>query len=623
MPKKKDKITKTTLDRYWTIAQGSRSDVDWKWFIYDLWVAGKHYARWDKDTEQIITTDQGSGDTKISINFVNSILRSVSNFISNSKPKAEVTPDDFTEDNVEDAVDATKYLDYLHDKLRLAIKMRGTIWNAMKYSVGFWQILWNEEDQEIEVNQIDPYDLYWDPDAREPREAKYAILAVKRKIENLLNDEKYDKAKVEKLKADNKKAASGLKERLLTMDKKGSDYNENDKENGTVIVKEYWYKEYDKESKSYKVYVSATAGGEMIRKPELVDYTTIIPFFRMKSDSEPLTMYSGGWVRDMIPMNKQINRIQSQLAEYNDLMNKGKWISDKNAGVRVINNENGQIIEKKRGFEVSHVPIAPLTNAIYQQERTMKGYLEEIGAAQDALQGRIPVGAKSGVAIQSLQRGNANSLSGLQMNLEDFLDECYEFMLHIASQKYQFARTISPIQYTGTREFVKIIGSDAENIPEDATVIQNKNVVRVKISSWNTMLPGERKAAILEMAAVIPDLPEDVILQAFEIGNISDIVDKIKANRERRIDEEGQQMQQQAQATATAQGKAPTEGAGAQAAIGAIRSIMQGQAPQVQPPVSQEFLAYMDSFIQGEGQNLDPTILQAIQEFRDQMVQLS
>lgn len=598
------------LNRQWDSVKESRRDVDWKWFLYDLWVDGKHYARWDRDTEQIVTDYKGNGEGKIAINFVASILRSISNFVSSSKPKAEVTPDDFSEQNVDDAINATKYLDFIHDKLRLGIKLRGSIWNALKYSTGFWQILWNEDENEVEVCQIDPYDLYWDPDAREPKEAKYAVLAVKRKIEDLENDPKYDKNAVEKIKADNKLASSSLKEKLLTIDKKGGKFD--NKEDGTVILREHWYKEY-KDGKC-NVYVSAVAGGQIIRKPELVDYTEIIPFFRLRADTEPLTMYGSGWVRDLIAPNKQINRLESQLAEYNDLMNKGKWISDKNAGVRIINNENGQIIEKKRGFEVAQVPIQPLSAAIYQQEARLKSYLEELGAAQDALVGRIPTGAKSGKAIQSLQQGNANSIMGLQMNVEDFLDECYEFILHIASKKYQFARNISPIQHTGEREFIKIIGQEANNIPEDATVIQGKNIVRVKISSWNTMSADARRENIIELAKVIQDLPEDVILQAFEIGNVSDIVKRIRQKK-------AEELKNQAQMESNKAMAGQPSGAGAQEAIAAIRSIMSGQAPQVQPPVSQEFLSYIDSFINGEGQNIDPSQLDAIQTFRDQMAQ--
>ena len=58
MPKKEnkvpevDEVLKARLGREWESAKGNRSDTDWKWFIYDLFVSGNHYARYDKNTQQ-------------------------------------------------------------------------------------------------------------------------------------------------------------------------------------------------------------------------------------------------------------------------------------------------------------------------------------------------------------------------------------------------------------------------------------------------------------------------------------------------------------------------------------------------------------------------------------------
>jgi hypothetical protein len=125
---------------------------------------------------------------------------------------------------------------------------------------------------------------------------RYGILAVRRRISDLMEDEKYDKKEVEQIKADNKESASSYKEMLLSFEKNGSSQASNgkgDDKDGTVILKEYWYKESD------KIYVCAKAGGRVIRKPEEVD-VKIIPFFKLSSDIMPFSMYGEGWVKNMI-----------------------------------------------------------------------------------------------------------------------------------------------------------------------------------------------------------------------------------------------------------------------------------------------------------------------------------
>jgi hypothetical protein len=349
-------LLKGRAERYWEAAQGSRKEIDWKWFIYDLWVAGLHYAKWDRNTQQIVTTAKETGRPKIVINKVYTTLRSVRNYALRNRPKAEVTPVNLTPEAVGEVVKLNKYLDFLHDKLNFRRKLKESVWHALKQSAGWWQVLWNEDSEEggeVEVNVIDPYDIYWDPAARHPDEAKFVILAVRRYIDDIKEDPKYDKEKTKELNGDKQLAASPLKSRLLQAERGMDIYNKQDKDGATLIVKECWIKE-KQEDKSTKVRIVTIADDKVIRN-ELTELEKF-PFFRLACDIEPLSMYGQGWVKNLIPPNRALDRLESSLAEYNDLVNKGKWVSDKGAGVRIINNEHGQIIEKKRGFDVHQEP---------------------------------------------------------------------------------------------------------------------------------------------------------------------------------------------------------------------------------------------------------------------------
>lgn len=618
MPKQsKADLLLAKVDRMWNESSEDRKQYDWKWYLYGLWVRGYHYARYDARTKQVVSKPVKDGRPKVVVNKIYPTLRSVRNYVLRNQPKAQVTPENLTEDSLDEALKATKFLDYIHETEKLRPKLKGTVFQALETSVGWWQVLWNGE--KIEINPVDTFDFYPDPKARNPHELKYGILAVRRRISDLMNDPKYDKKEVEKIKADNKQAASSYKEMLLAYDKnQGSTYSSDSKDEGTVIVKETWYIEND------LIYVCAEAGGRIIRKPEQVD-TKIIPFFKLSSDIMPFSMYGEGWVKGMIDPQKLLNSAVSSVAEYNLIMNKVKVVADKGAGVRVFNNEHGQIIEKKRGFTVTTQTAAPMSSSIFEQINFAGRFIEDIGAMHDASSGRVPTGVKSGKGIEALQVGDSNNLSEIVENIEDFLEDVYEYILWLASQKYQDMKSVIVTDYTGQRQFLKVVGETSPvaqtmgKTEPNVLVISENNLVDVKISSYLAYTPEAKRESVKELMSILPDLPEDVVLEAFGVGNIAEVVKKIKQKRE---EERQAQLQAEAQALQQSQDIENPESTG-QEALAAIRTMIEGGAPQVPARVSQDYIAQIDQFIQREQelQELDPQILQAIQTFRDQIVQ--
>lgn len=611
-----EQILKAKVLRWWDNAHSSRAEIDWKWFVYDLWVAGYHYAKWDRNTQQIVSTIRDKGKPKIVINKIYMTLRAVRNYALRNKPKAEVSPEDLDPENVVEAKNTNKYLDYIHDRLRLRYKLKATFWNALKQSVGFWKVYWDENAEdgkgEIAVDMVDPYDLYFDPLAIDVSDARYVFLAVRRNIWDLKYDDKYIKEEVEKIKDEQKLAASSLKERLLSSEKGLTMYPNNKSrkdDEGSVIVKECWYKEKSEDGDE-KIMICTIAGDRIIRKPEDTGLDRL-PFFKLPSDIDPMSMYGQGWVKNLIPINRLINRNESSLAEYNDLMNKVKIVMDKGAGVRVINNEHGQIIEKKRGYDFRQLTPASLNPAIYQQIENANRYMEDLGGAHDASMGRIPPGAKSGRALEALQVGDANNMSELTENVELFLEEVYEYILSLAADHYKFARNISPISTTGEREYITLIGESAKNVPEGATVLRKKNIVDVKISSWLAHTSLARQEILQELYQ-LQVIDKQTLLEGYQIGAVADIINRTNQEREERMAEE---------VAVQRAGEEQPQQAGAQQAIAAIRSIINGQQPPPIENVSPEFVQYFDQFLQSqEAQSLGGDVLQQLQAFRDSLV---
>jgi hypothetical protein len=629
--KKPEKITDSQFERWWDNAEDGRSDYDWKWFIYDLWVSGNHYVKWDKDTQQITSSVPDKGHPKIVINKIYSTLRSVRNFALRNRPRAEVTPENLQPENIQDAVKLNRFLDFLHDKLKMRTKQRSSIWHALKYSVGWWQVLWDEDEKEIDVNVVDPFDLYIDSTARSPEEARYMFLAVRRNIEDINADPKYrdyiKKKKIE-LRPDGKLAASSMKERMMNIEKTGEVKSASDK-NNTIIVKELWYKKYDEDTGKQTICIMAKAGETTIRESEETDLTRF-PFFRLPSDVDPLKMYGQGWVKNLISPNKLLNQLESQVAEYNDLMNRGKWVSDRGAGVRTINNNNGQIIEKKRGFDVIQASISPLSAAIFKQIENASIYMEDLGGAHDATMGRIPTGAKSGKALEALQVGDSNNLSEVVENLEEFLEAVYEYILELISKKYQFARRIITTTGSGEKEFIEIIGSEAKGAegesiaPSRALVVEPKNMVDVKITSWLAETQEARRDALIKLFE-LQAIDLETLLQGYAIGNVAQVIQRVQGQQEKQMamDTAQQVTLAKAQQPPPEAPTPPPPQVGPAQANAALQAVIQGQEPEVPKDVTPEYLGYIDQFMQSDGfANLDDNDKQAVQAFRLQIAQL-
>lgn len=634
MPKTKEDnspdVVKAKCDRLWSDASDNRKSFDWKWFTYDLMVSGEHYSKWNKELQQVVTPKTTDNRPRIVVNKIYTTLRAVRNYAVRNRPKPEVTPYDLTPDGIDDAIKSNKYLDFLHDKLYLRRKLKETVWHSLKYSDGFWQVLWDEDSEdgkgEIAVNVVDPYDLYWDPIARTPEEARYCILAIRKSIDLLKEDPKYDQAKVAVIKEDSQLAASTLKAKLMQSEK-GNSFSTG-KETGTVIVKEFWLKEKQKDGKT--LIRIRTMAGEQIIRDELTELNRL-PFFRLPSDIEPLSMYGQGWVKNMVSPQKLLNKLESQVAEYNDILNRGKWVMDKGAGVRVINNENGQIIEKKRGYDLHQEAISPLSGAIYEQISNANRYIEDMGGAHDASAGRIPTGAHSGRAIEALQVGDSNNMSEIVENIEDFLEQVYEYILYLASKKYQFARNIIPTNTAGEREFLKVIGEDAAKrtggTPEGATVIHEKNMVDVKVTSWlaNT---AEARRDVLKELYQLQVIDQQTLLEGYQIGSVADIIKRTKEQQTEQAQAEAAAQEQEATTNAaaevaTAQATQPPqpEAAGPREAIANIRQLLTGQQVTLPMNVGKDYINYLDAFIEGpEAQQLDQQMLQQLIAFRDQLV---
>ncbi len=601
-----------------------REKNEWEWFIQTLWYMGYQNAKYDKKTKQIVNVNASD---KVTVNKIWANIRGVRNYLTRNKPKWDVTPYNQSQDEgayKDDTLKSNKYVDYLYEHEELRPKLKQVIADALVTSRGYMQVLWNSDaedgDGEIDFSVVDPFDLYKSSRCTRLANANHLILAVRRSLEEMEASGIYDKEKIALLKTHltTKTSENAYKEQLLSI--RGDSTTSGDE---GILLQEHWfyeYKEADEGGRKKKVVKIVTLVDDIIIRNEETDFKKL-PFYELSSDVQSREPYGFGWVKFLIPIQKEINKLLQSMADYNSIVNKARLIVERGANIKSVTNEHGEMIFVDPGSNVRPLNNPTLEQTVFQEYQLLGLLFEDIGAMNEATRGRLPSAGISGKALEILQVGDANSMSELVENLEDFLKDLGEAALELASQKYSFARTILPKGASGTREFLKVIGasaSQANGIADEKTiVIPEKNLVDVKIGSYLAD-SNEARREILKELFNLQAIDQETLLKGYEVSNVAEIIAKTKAAKQEVAAQEAEAEAMKQQAT-TPQVKEE----GVRAAIAAIKAVVSGQTPVMPTKPSQQYIDYLSNWLKSESGNLDQATRQSVEAFINQVLQLA
>lgn len=612
------------LDKQWIAAKANRDQHDWDWFINYLWYMGFHNAKYDRQTKQIVNI---SPNDKVFANLIFSVVRSVRNYATRHRPRAEVTPFNQSREQTDQFLNQNRQLskvcDYTWDANYMAPKFKEVILDSLVTSVGFWQILWKSDaadgNGDIDVNTVDPFDLYIDPRATKLRDANYAILCIRRTKDDMKSSGLYDADKIDDLSIESRISENSVKTQLASI--RGEDQSSSDEQTGSILLREHWYFKLNENNKK-ELWITTVADNKIIRN-EKTDFSRL-PFFCLSADIQPRSLYGFGWIKFLIPLQKELNRLLCSISDYNRVMNKGKVIVDRGANVNHMTNEHGEFIFKNPGTQVEQMNITPMGSAVFKSVDLLKILFEDIGSYNAATRGRVPTGITSGRGLEVLQTGDANNMSEFSENVEAFLRESFSFILELQSKKYIFARNVLAVGTSGSREFLQAIGASApeelKKNRDDLVIIPEHNLVDVKIGSYLAET-NEAKREILKELYSMQAIDLETLLKGYELSNVAEIIAGVKQEKQEAVQLEASKAGAIAQAETPPAPAEKTEGA--RAAIAAIKTIVQGQEPQMPTNPGQEYVDYLDKFITDPetGGSLPAQLRSQLEAFRNQVLQ--
>lgn len=521
-------------------ARQERRATDLKWYFNVNFMEGNHYIQYNSTTKSIETPPRKRGTIRLTINKTRSAMRSVKNYTTRYQPKAEVVPGDTDEETIINARRCGKLLDYLHVQLHLRNKIRKLVDKGLIHSVGFWELGWDDEAMgglgQVTVGNHDPFDIFLPLTARVEGpviHSPFIAKVISRDTNELKADEKYPKEKREKIVPDTDSAYSEVKARVLR--KKGMKEAREEGQETTLL---YEVMLYDPEGndKGGNIKRVTFASDQLLLEEdlELTEYN-IYAFQPEPSDM----VYGPAWVEDLVPVNKAIDRLQSQVLDYNNKMLRGRYRAPKGHGVnRVAAGRGGpdiEILEYNPGFELTQVEMHPLPLTIHRQISDLNSEIEHLSGAHEASIGALPAGARSGKTLEALQAADSNNLAGIRESLEDFLSVVYSRMLDIVADKYVASRVIKLTEpEEGGNEYIRVMGAGGgEKAPKGTTIVNKDNEVIVKIGSWLGYTNEAQRETLLELAK-LGVVPAEEVLRQFEFPNIQELSKKA---REQRLEE--------------------------------------------------------------------------------------
>ena len=487
--------------------------IERQWFINHAYYKGWHNVKYNTTSGRLVWGSRDPLDFQV--NQIYATVRAIRGAVTRTQPTWDVDALPYATLRPEDSRILGEYLAFVYDKIHMKHKIKQAVLYGLLYGQGIFQYGYSAEEDQGEglpwVEVLDPFDTYIDPYCSGIDTARYVIKVISKPKELVERNPNYDKEVVKELSTTSKVSESTYKELLETSK------NDTSSLGGNVLLREAWCVTEE------GIRVITTCEGKVLRN-ELTDYKKL-PFELYFPDVNLNEIYGEGWVKNLVPLNKALNYLEKSILEYNIVFSKGKYVTDSNSGIKIINNKNGQIIRHKPGHNITQMDMKPMSSTPFNQIKQIQEYMQNIGAAHEAFMGRAPQGVTAGTAFETLVANAYTNIIDLIDNLADCLSRLGEDILEMG---YDYQLITKPFRTEGGDIMAVVSGRvEAPQIPvgrnEEGEVgfmqiaqIPKNPEVKVKISS-GIAHTKEGKREILTMLRGGGDISRMTLLQNFDI----------------------------------------------------------------------------------------------------------
>ena len=529
------KPTLQVLNDWVQVGMANGRKKQWEWFVVDQFLQGNQNIRGNPN-DNSIEVIRGVSSINYPINKMYITFRAVRAYVTRHKPFVEVDVEESTDPKVLEYARRANTLLRRDNKLNDFHKInKDWVYYGIKYGIGYRQIGYDLVKKCCIRWTIDPNDLLIISRTGQFEDAPAVIKCVVRDIAYLNN-----KYPGQTFAPDNQLAANEYKQLSLQIKQQDSyGVTTSRIQEQTKIVYECWYRLFKENSKGGLVNKMTFVDTGICSEEETpYDEYPFVPYY---SSIEPNDLYPDGHMKHTVSPQRMFNLLNTQELEYNHIVNRGRFLTEKDSGFTVINTKDGQIIRVNKGKRLAALNPPAVNSNLPEQKKDAERYIEDLGGQHDASLGSVPQRVSSGDAIEAIQLGDSNNISDLRDNFEISLAKEAIWILKMYSlfngDGVVINDTISekeakPVALFGERALKTLNKKQPEKyfMQDNGSYVETSTVLtdnKVKVSVNSEL--GETKAARFAMLLKLVEagLPLATVLKIIEFPNSSDVMQRI------------------------------------------------------------------------------------------------
>ena len=501
-----------------------------QWYLNDNFYEGRHFVWWRKSTGTIDRIQPPKGMVLRSIPKASKAIDVIQNLILANDPRWVVYPEKDMEGNIGKeqegiAKRSAEWLDFQWDRLNMREELGSLVHFALKFPFSFIQVGF---DTDIWVEVLDAFDIEFQPEVKTIYDSPVLIKTINKNIIDVHNNLAYNENRT-KVVPTNRYTIDDMKD-LRLVEKFG--YHRTKDTDDTCMLKEYYFKEYvdgvDKDGekiKEIKIRIVTIANESILLRNELTEMTEY-PFVMYAPKSGSL--FQPAWLERMIPVNKSIDLITSNIETFFHIMNRGYWIKHKNANVTRIMNESGQFIEWDV-VKPEQATLASIPAYVFAHMANLERWISE-QSVSSATMGQSMKGVKAYKAIEAAKQSDFAQMGTSINRLETVIEKVAEVMLDYAERYYKEPRHVYRL-HEEKPDYFDVVGANFRGESTDAIPLKASYKVDVSIESGLAYTEEGKRQTMLELYSA-GLVPADKVLEMFKFSNVGELIRAAQADKQ-------------------------------------------------------------------------------------------
>lgn len=470
---------------------------------------GYQWIIWDPTTKQMKTAPIENGEQRITINQIRPRMMVKLAKQTKNRVKFDVIPDSNNEERIEVAKAASKFLRYWWEQEGMDRKTRDIFlidgvkgWCAAKvyFDAEAGQDITPREGEpgyeegmnplytgEIRCRIVDPLQLYIDPAAETEEEIRWIIERKPRDVDYI--KERYGKD----VAADEN--VNLISTYDITPTNSFGTTSTQRKRPNMAMVDEMWIKPCAKYPRGLKVTV---AGGQLL---DIDENAGDLPYFIFGDIPIPGSPKAEAFIKDMLPIQREINIIRSMLATHARKMGNSLWFVPLGSSVDEddISNEEGGIVyfNPTNGGKPERVG-PPDIPSFY--DRILENHsrdIDDLSGAREVSQGRLPAGLDTYSGLSLMVEQENEKLAVSSQNYEHGMKRLLQRVLELMKKHYTEERMGRILGPDNEVELVAFTGSDLSG-GEMINIVPGSSLPEMKSAQQDRIITMWREGAIVK-----------------------------------------------------------------------------------------------------------------------------